>query len=173
MSMSVTRRAWIALGFAFAFVLAGGMAFSATQGKGVLVGMYWAMTTASTVGYGDVSPHNTAGRLLAMAMMLTAIPALAAVYALLTGSHLSTRVTHWWDEHGARHVTAETDRAVAAGHLLLAQRVTELQTLVEALQAEVGNGLLADIRSHVETMSDHLHERLDSIEQTLNDEDPQ
>jgi len=65
-------------------VLASGAAFAATQGESLWVGIYWALTTASTVGYGDVTPHNTAGQVLAAAVMLTAIPMLAAAFALIT-----------------------------------------------------------------------------------------
>lgn len=33
----------------------------------VMDGLYWSMTTMSTVGYGDYSPHTTAGKVLAIA----------------------------------------------------------------------------------------------------------
>ncbi len=48
--------------------------------------LYWAITTATTVGYGDVTPHKGAGRVIASAVMLTTIPLLAAVFALVTGA---------------------------------------------------------------------------------------
>jgi Ion channel len=44
------------------------------------------MTTATTVGYGDVTPHNAAGRVVASLVMLTTIPLLAPVFALVTGA---------------------------------------------------------------------------------------
>jgi voltage-gated potassium channel Kch len=33
-------------------------------------GMWWAITTVTTVGYGDVTPETAVGRLLAVAVML-------------------------------------------------------------------------------------------------------
>ncbi len=33
-------------------------------------GMYWAVVTVTTVGYGDISPHTIAGRLLASVLMI-------------------------------------------------------------------------------------------------------
>jgi voltage-gated potassium channel len=68
-------------------VLAGGGAFAAvTPATPFTTGVYWAITTATTVGYGDVTPKNPVGRLVAILVMLTAIPLLAAVFALVTGS---------------------------------------------------------------------------------------
>jgi len=66
-------------------VLAGGGAFALSEGVSFGTGVYWAVVTASTVGYGDVTPHNPAGRIVAAAVILTAIPALAAVFALAAG----------------------------------------------------------------------------------------
>ena len=60
--------------------------FAATQHLPLTTGLYWAVTTATTVGYGDVTPHNAIGRLLASAAMLTIIPLLASVFALVTGA---------------------------------------------------------------------------------------
>lgn len=66
-------------------VLGGGGAFAATQHQPFSTGVYWAVTTATTVGYGDVTPHSGAGRVIAVLVMLTTIPLLAAVFALATG----------------------------------------------------------------------------------------
>ena len=64
----------------------GGALFAVTQQIPVTTGWYWAITTATTVGYGDVTPHNASGRVVASLVMLTTIPLLAAVFALVTGS---------------------------------------------------------------------------------------
>jgi voltage-gated potassium channel len=81
-----TRHVVTLLGAAGACVLAGGALFAETQRIPFTTGLYWAVTTATTVGYGDVTPHNPAGRLVASAVMLTTIPLLAAVFALVTGA---------------------------------------------------------------------------------------
>jgi len=69
-----------------ACVVAGGALFAMTQHIAFTTGLYWAITTATTVGYGDVIPHNPAGRLVASAVMLTTIPLLASVFALVAGA---------------------------------------------------------------------------------------
>ena len=81
-----TRHVIALLGLAAACVVAGGALFAATQRLPFTTGLYWAVTTATTVGYGDVTPRNPAGRLIASGVMLTTIPLLAAVFALVTGA---------------------------------------------------------------------------------------
>ncbi|MGP8001467.1 MAG: ion channel [Streptosporangiaceae bacterium] len=81
-----TRHVTALLVTAMACVLAGGGLFAETQRIPYTTGLYWAITTATTVGYGDVTPHNPAGRLVASAVMLTTIPLLAGVFALVTGA---------------------------------------------------------------------------------------
>jgi voltage-gated potassium channel len=64
-------------------VLAGGAGFAAvephqTTGEGI----YWAITTITTVGYGDLSPTTTDGKMLAAVVMLVGI----GFVAILTGA---------------------------------------------------------------------------------------
>ena len=68
------------------FVLGGGALFAHTHRPGLPVtsGWYWALTTATTVGYGDVTPDTAASRVTASLVMLTTIPMLASVFALAT-----------------------------------------------------------------------------------------
>jgi voltage-gated potassium channel Kch len=58
-------------------IAAGAAAFSLTQHVGAVTGLYWAVTTATTVGYGDVAARNTTGQLISVLVMLTTIPLLA------------------------------------------------------------------------------------------------
>jgi voltage-gated potassium channel Kch len=49
-------------------------------------GLWWALQTVTTVGYGDVTPANTAGRLVGAVFMLEAIAFVAIVTATITSS---------------------------------------------------------------------------------------
>jgi voltage-gated potassium channel len=71
---------------ATSIILVGAGLFALTQHDSYWLSLYWAVTTATTVGYGDVLPHNTAGRVIASAVMLTTIPIVGAVFGLLAGA---------------------------------------------------------------------------------------
>lgn len=59
-------------------------AFSDRYFPGVIEGLYWAVVTASTVGYGDKAPVKWAGRFLAMLVIVVALPLFALFTAQLT-----------------------------------------------------------------------------------------
>jgi len=52
----------------------------------VFRGMWWALQTVTTVGYGDVTPQDTIGRLVASVVMFEGIALLAIVTAAVTSS---------------------------------------------------------------------------------------
>ncbi len=68
---------------------------------------YWAVTTASTVGYGDVTPTNNIGRVIAMGLMLVGIGMLGVFLATLSsimfefklGRILGTMESHFVEKH--------------------------------------------------------------------------
>jgi voltage-gated potassium channel len=97
------RHAWHLLGAACCCIVGGGAAYSATQHVPLTTGLYWAVETASTVGYGDVTPDNPAGRIVALVVMLSTIPLLAACFALFTGQHLAD----WWHTRHGKRISAE------------------------------------------------------------------
>ncbi|HTW97495.1 MAG TPA: ion channel [Acidimicrobiales bacterium] len=86
------RRAAVLVLAAAACVLAGGGAFAAVDHLRVTTGWYWALETATTVGYGDVTPDNAPGRIVASLVMLTSIPLLAGAFSVLTGSMIAERM---------------------------------------------------------------------------------
>jgi voltage-gated potassium channel len=93
-AMRSGQRARIAilLSAAAACVLIGALLFSLAEDLPFTTGLYWAITTATTVGYGDVTPHNGLGRVIASAVMLTTIPLLASVFALATGGYAAAGI---------------------------------------------------------------------------------
>jgi voltage-gated potassium channel len=73
-------------------VFAGAGLFSLTQGMSYAAALYWAITTATTVGYGDVLPHNAIGRVIASVVMLTTIPIVGAIFSLVAGAAAVTHI---------------------------------------------------------------------------------
>jgi len=84
------RRAFSLQGLRYVSLLAlltalgGGAAFAAVEKRGYSTwdGVWWAMTTMTTVGYGDLYPHTTTGRFLGITVMLVGI----GFMAILTGA---------------------------------------------------------------------------------------
>ena len=55
----------------------------------VWVGMWWALQTVTTVGYGDVTPKNPSGRIIATFVMLQGIAFLAITTAAITSTFVA------------------------------------------------------------------------------------
>jgi voltage-gated potassium channel len=82
--LSVIQALALAAAVTGAVVLAGGSLVSLLEPERfetVGEGLWWAMTTITTVGYGDVVPSTGAGRIVGVAVMLTGFACLAFVTA--------------------------------------------------------------------------------------------
>jgi len=55
----------------------------------VWVGMWWALQTVTTVGYGDVTPKAVAGRLVGAVVMFEGIAFIAIITAAITSSFVA------------------------------------------------------------------------------------
>jgi len=100
----------------------------------VWVGMWWALQTVTTVGYGDVTPKNPSGRIVAVFVMLEGIAFLTIIIAAITSTfiaraQLERDVTQHADEDaGGQRIEARLDR--------LEQRLAQLESLVrQAIEA--------------------------------------
>ena len=71
----------------------------------VWVGMWWALQTVTTVGYGDVTPENVSGRIVGSLVMLYGIAFLTITIAAIT----STFVTRAEREPAAELQVAEAE----------------------------------------------------------------
>ncbi|MCC3295567.1 potassium channel family protein [Arthrobacter sp. zg-Y411] len=91
--------------------------------------LWWAMTTITTVGYGDHYPVTDTGRLIAAALMIGGIAVLGVVTASLAS---------WLVESVAAETAAEVEVADESIRRELAEVRAQLQVLTKALQHQKG-----------------------------------
>lgn len=91
-------------------------------------GMWWALQTVTTVGYGDVTPKEPAGRIIAAFVMLEGIALLSITVAAIT----STFVTRAQREHDAADAADENQAAARIEARLddLADRLGRLESML-------------------------------------------
>jgi voltage-gated potassium channel len=133
------RHIAILLAVVAGFVVGGGALFAHFQHPRLpfTTGVYWAITTATTVGYGDVTPHTAASRVIASLVMLTTIPMLATVFALATAG---TAVA------GIRRILAMHSRFPASPYrLVIGMNDTVPAILDELVAARVSVVLVANV----------------------------
>lgn len=72
----------IALSAVLIFI--GGALISYFESMNFSDGIWWAFVTATTVGYGDISPHTPAGRIVACVLMITGIGLIGSLTSTIT-----------------------------------------------------------------------------------------
>jgi voltage-gated potassium channel Kch len=123
--VAATATVVVASGFAMRIV-------DHTEYKNVWVGMWWAIQTVTTVGYGDVTPSKMGGRLLASFVMLEGIAFLAVVTAAITSSFIARAESE-------RHVEEEAAEEVEIELLerrfdQVDERLDRLETILESIR---------------------------------------
>jgi voltage-gated potassium channel len=112
------------LATAVGILVIGAALFSLTQHVSIGLALYWAVTTATTVGYGDVLPHNTVGRIIASCVMLTTIPLVGAVFALAAGASVAGHIRRFLEMEDRLPEGPYT--AVYGSHPTIARALAEL-----------------------------------------------
>ncbi len=87
------------------------------------VGLWWAVQTVTTVGYGDVVPRNGAGRVLGAIVMLEGTAFIAIVTAVITSSFVT-------------RAQAEQRKDELSDRDLMEKRFDELERKIDALAAQ-------------------------------------
>jgi voltage-gated potassium channel len=88
-------------------------------------GLWWALQTVTTVGYGDVTPANTVGRLVGALFMVEAIAFVAMVTAAITSSFV---------ERAQSERAAASDAAEASGVERLIAQLSEISARLERIE---------------------------------------
>jgi voltage-gated potassium channel len=83
-------------------------------------GLWWAVQTVTTVGYGDSVPMNLAGRIVAVLVMLLGISFLTVITAAITSSFVSR----------SRREQAPSDASTA-----MAEQFRQLDSRLERIEA--------------------------------------
>lgn len=65
-------------------IIAGGIAIHFVEGMTFFDGIWWSFVTATTVGYGDISPSTPAGRVIAAILMIVGIGLIGSLTSTLT-----------------------------------------------------------------------------------------
>ena len=94
-------------------------------------GMWWALQTVTTVGYGDVTPTHKSGRLVAAVVMFEGIALLAIVTAAITSSFVQ-RAERARQARGAADERKEQDEIDARLDDLVA-RLDRVETMLRSL----------------------------------------
>jgi voltage-gated potassium channel len=123
-------------------VLGGGAAFHALENKsGVHVslwdGVWWAVSTVTTVGYGDIVPHATGGRIVGIVVMFSGIGFVALLTAAAAHRFLAPQV----EQLVEGELQIESDIDVADTDVIselrdIARRITELERRLLAKNAD-------------------------------------
>lgn len=106
---------------------------------------WWAITTITTVGYGDLYPVTPIGRIVAAALMMSGIAVLGIVTASIA-SWLVQRI-----EENAEEVAAAVEDKAAAAEEPVRAELADLVTEIAALRLEVAElRKSADLRMNTE-----------------------
>jgi voltage-gated potassium channel len=94
-------------------------------------GMWWAVQTVTTVGYGDVTPRDKIGRIVATGVMLEGIALLAIVTAAVTSTFVerAREARQETEDVQAREEKAQTDARFDD----LATRLERIETTLNSL----------------------------------------
>jgi voltage-gated potassium channel len=114
------RKILVFLSFVLLVVLVMGTLMYVVEGPAngftsIPVSVYWAITTMTTVGFGDITPKTDLGRLIASAMMLIGWGTLAVPTGIVSAEFTAQRLP-------PRETTSRTCRAcLSEGHLTTAR----------------------------------------------------
>ena len=129
--LSISKAAWVIVISTAGVVVVSGVAMWAldhSEYPNVGRGIWWALQTITTVGYGDVTPTHISGRIVAAFVMLWAIAFVAVLVAAIT----STFISSVQQRHSAEEAKEEEsqERRLEARFDELDQRLSRIEQLL-------------------------------------------
>jgi voltage-gated potassium channel len=113
-------------------VLGGGTAFSVVekeQDMTIWDGVWWAITTVTTVGYGDISPKSSAGRTIAIGVMVVGIGFIALLTAAAAQRFIAPQI---------REEVAEAEQDIATPERQeMMRELNKIASRLDAIEASV------------------------------------
>jgi voltage-gated potassium channel len=106
-------------------VVGGGSLFAELEHTDVFIGVYWAVTTVTTVGYGDISPTTDGGRVLAMVVMIIGVVAVGFLTAAAA-------------ERFMARLRPDEEPAVAPEILTIMDRLDDIASRLDGIERRVG-----------------------------------
>lgn len=151
--------------------------FGKSFGDGVFSGIWWAMVTLTTVGYGDIAPKTRGGRLLGLAWMVTGLVAIsfftASITSALTVGQLSQRIQSADDLAGKK--IGSLDGSTSADWLrrrrLAYTTATTLDEALTRLEKGTVDAVVYDRPLLGWTINEHHRGRLQVLSLTLERQD--
>src|SRR5580765_5925416 len=92
----------------------------------IWVGMWWAIQTVTTVGYGDVTPKDVAGRIVGAFVMLEGIAFLAIITAAITSTFVA---------RASREYVVRQEQVEKSDREMLEERFDTLDLKLDRLEA--------------------------------------
>jgi voltage-gated potassium channel len=92
-------------------------------------GIWWAIVTLATVGYGDVVPHSGWGRVFGSAVIIIGVTFLSFLIAIVTSYFVSAG-----EQRKAEQETEERERELAA----IQKTLHEIKQHLASLEAKIG-----------------------------------
>ena len=111
-SLSVRNAAGVIVIATIVVVVVAGIVISLLDSEeypNVGIGMWWALQTVTTVGYGDVAPKDVGGRLLGALVMLEGTAFIAIVTAVITSTFVA-RATRDYEAALAKEEESDLER---------------------------------------------------------------
>jgi voltage-gated potassium channel Kch len=118
-------------------VVAGGILIRLLDPKdysNIFVGMWWALQTVTTVGYGDVTPKTPFGRIVGAVIMVEAIAFLTVITAAVTSSFVERVRLKYRAEELA--IEAAGEQRIEARLTVIADRLESIEQTLEDLRRQ-------------------------------------